>query len=196
MSLDALAERIYQAVQDDRFAEALEMIEGTISDRTDRPLLHARLLAWEGQSWLGLNQLERAQQSILKGMSLARRTGDKPGVRALQGLHRNVLARMAALKPPPLHQPTLLSEAQQAFDKGELETGAELARRALHKARSEDDPREQVLALLALARSPALAQDAVLRAHRVAQDSEDSNLVSAVARAASAAQVELPAHVF
>ena len=53
-----------------------------------------------------------------------------------------------------------------------------------------------MLALLALARVPTCTTEAILDAAAVADESNDMNLVTAVAQAAKAAKVVLPSKVF
>jgi tetratricopeptide (TPR) repeat protein len=193
MTADEAAERVYIALQQDDFSSALDSIEQALGLSEQRPLLRARLLAWQGQAFLGLHQLEPAQQSVLRGLSLARKAQDTHGVEALRRLHREIIARLAARHPPPDIADSWISKSCIAFDEGLDTRGVEFARKALDEA---DTPRDQVLALLALARSPEQATDAVFQAHKIAQSSEDFNLISAVAKAARAAKIVLSPHVF
>jgi tetratricopeptide (TPR) repeat protein len=190
---DEAAERVYIALQQGDFSSALDSVEHALSLIENRPLLRARLLAWQGQAFFGLHQLEQAQQSVLRGLSLARKAKDTPGVEALRRLHREIVAGLAMRQRPLDATDSWISQSCIAFDEGQNKRGVELALKALSEA---DTPRDQVIALLALARSPEQVQGAVFRAHQIAQSSEDFNLINAVAKAARAAKIILSPHVF
>ena len=82
------------------------------------------------------------------------------------------------------------------MDAGDLEGGAALARQARIEAQSMGNARDEVFALLALARIDGQEDSAIRAAFAVADASDDKNLVTAVSRAAGAASVKIPKKVF
>jgi hypothetical protein len=107
-----------------------------------------------------------------------------------------LLAELAPASKPALATTTPVGLAVEALDKGETKRGELLALGAHRLAVRDGDVREQVLALLALARIPHRTTAAIDEAARVADESGDANLVTAVAKAAKAAGHALPKHVF
>jgi len=164
----------------------------------DRPSLLARHQAWTAQAHLLRGEHDLARASLKRATALAEASGDTaalPGLRKLAAEIFQVKASAAAAKAAPLPD-TLVGRALAAIDTGDFKTGTDLALAARSAAKAEDDAREEVLALLALARVPGRADGAVKAAHAVADGSSDKNLVTAVARAARAAGIEIPKQVF
>jgi len=104
-----------------------------------------------------------------------------------------VAADVAANMPLP---DTLLGKAVAAIDANDNETGASLARQARIEAQSMGNFRDEVFALLALAKIPGQEDSAIRAAYEVADSVDDKNLVTAVSRAAKAADVPLPKKIF
>jgi tetratricopeptide (TPR) repeat protein len=196
MTADDVGAEIYQSLQRSEFEAALEKVQLGLSLSQDRPRLQARLYAWKGQALLGLKRHKDAQKAIVSGISLARKAGDTKGAEALRDLHRDIVARIVALSPPVQSHESPLTRALAAFDAGLVDEAIALVRVAIREAEESGEPRDRVLALLALARAPGQEEVAILTAHGIAQESDDFNLVSAVARAAKAADIDLPPHVF
>lgn len=196
MTADEVGTEVYEALQRSDFDAALERAEIGLSLSLDRPRLQARLYAWKGQALLGLKRHKDAQKAIVSGLSLARRAGDTKGAEALRALHRDVVAMLVALSPPVQPHESPLTRALAAFDAGAVDEAVALVEVAIREAEESGEARDRVLALLALARAPGREETAILTAHAIAQESDDFNLVSAVARAARAADIDLPPHVF
>lgn len=193
---DHLALHVYQAIQrgDNRLALSLGAEAQAAAD--ERPALLARLLAWEAQAAAALGEGPRARQALRRARGLAQSMGDTEGDAALASLQAQLMQRLMASRPPPPDEGTELGRALAAFDRGDVEGGARMAALCVELARADGDPRAQVLALLALARSPTAAAGAIEEAHRVADASGDFNLVTAVSKAARAAGLTLAPHVF
>ena len=196
MTLDQLAKQAHDALAANHNEASIRLSSQAIELCEDRPRLAARLWAWKAQALMNLHRPKEAQTAIVRGLSLAKRHEEKAGLDALRALHQQVLARLALDSQPHSDPISPLQAALLAYDRGDIESGTSLALKAFNDARTEQNPRDQVLALLALARTPEQTQDAILQAHEIAQDSEDLNLVTAVAKAATAAKIVLPAHVF
>ena len=94
MTADTLARQAYDALAAGQHKTALERVNQAISLGAERPRLLARLYAWKAQSLMGLQRLAEAQQSVLKGIRIAKRTEESSGVEALRDLHRQILARV------------------------------------------------------------------------------------------------------
>ncbi len=102
----------------------------------------------------------------------------------------------AAAAPAPSTPSTPSGRAVAAFDAGDPDFGAQLARAAIAAAREAADPREEVIALLALARHPDHTEASIRAAADVADRANDFNLVTAVAHAARSAGVTFAPKVF
>jgi hypothetical protein len=172
-------------------AKALEVAETAYEGAAGRPALEARVLTWWAQALQIAGDRDGARARLGAALAKAEEAGDAAGVEAIQPL----LAELTpAARPPPSTTPVGL--AVEALDKGETKRGELLALGAHRLAVRDGDVREQILALLALARLPHRTQAAIAEAARVADASGDANLVTAVAKAAKAAAVPLPKHVF
>lgn len=163
-----------------------------------RPGLCSRHAAWTAQAHLMRAEFDMARREIKQGIALAIEAGDTDAVPALRDLQAQITnAKMAskAAAAAPLPD-TLLGRAIAAINTGETDKGMTLAKQARAAAQLVCEPRDEVFALLAMARVPGEAPVAIQAAHKVADMSQDKNLVTAVARAAKAAGVALPIHVF
>ena len=101
MNVDELANSAYRSLQIGEHIAALSTCEQALSLAHDRPKLQARLHSWKAQALMAAHRYKEAQAAALRGLSIARRCGDGPGVAAVRDLHRQIVARMAALAPPP-----------------------------------------------------------------------------------------------
>ena len=195
---DELAVALVQALahQDGDQALALSVALGPIIE--DRPQQAARHAAWTAQAHLLRGEHDLARSSIKHAIALAQIAGEDdalPGLRQLQAQIFQSKTAVEASANAPLPD-TTLGQACMALDKGEIEEGARLARAARTQAQATGDVREEVLALLALARVPGQEDSAIRAAHDVADSASDRNLITAVARAARAASVALPTKQF
>ena len=193
---DHLALHVYQAIQRGAPREALGLSAEAQVAAADRPELLARLLAWEAQAAADVGEGPRARQALRRARGLAQSIGDTEGDAALAGLQAQLMQRLMASRPPPPDEATPIGRALAAFDRGDEDEGVRLAAHCLALGRADGDPRAQVLALLAIARSPSRASGAIEEALNVADKSDDFNLVTAVSKAAKAAGLSLPPRVF
>jgi hypothetical protein len=189
---DHLALHVYQCVQRGENRAALDRMAEAQTAAAERPGLLARLLAWEAQAAAALGEGPRARQALRKAKGLAQAEGDAEGEAAITALQAQLMQRLMAAKPPPADTTTALGAALAAFDRGDAEAGLRHAHAAYAQATADNDPREQVLALLAIARSPPHAIDAIATAAGIADASDDFNLVTAVSKAAKMAGLALP----
>jgi len=195
---DEVAVAIVQALARQDGERAVELCEAIAPLITERPALQARNAAWASQAHRILGNLDQALVFIREAIGLAQVAGDAQAIPALKALKVELVTGRAASKAAataPLPD-TLLGAALQAMDDGQLEEGGRLARQARLQAQSEGNAREEVFSLLALARIPGQEDSAIRAAHGVADQSDDKNLVTAVARAARAASVPLPKSAF
>jgi hypothetical protein len=195
---DELAVAMVQALARQDGDQALAIGAALGPAITDRPSLLARHMAWTAQAHLLRGEHTLARASLKRATALAEASGDAaalPGLRKLATEIFQAKASAAAAKASPLPD-TLVGRALAAIDTGNFKAGTDLALAARSAAKAGDDAREEVLALLALARVPGRADGAVKAAHAVADASSDKNLVTAVARAARAAGIEIPKQVF
>ncbi len=157
----------------------------------------ARAHAYRAQALRGVGRVEEAAREVIHAIRYAKTQGDTESVVALRALHTEISASVAgvrlaeagrladaALVSAPdttLDAEGLLRKAAALHD-GDPAEAERLTRLALETAVS---PREVVLAHLALAR---LTRDEsrIHAAHRVADDADDHNLLTAVAQAARA----------
>jgi len=164
----------------------------------ERPTLLARHAAWSAQAYLLRGQFELARSHLKQAIAMAEAADDIGALPGLRKLSTEIFrAKSAAAAAGSLPLPdTALGRALHALDEGDLTRGTDLALSAREAAKAAGDSREEVLALLALARVPGRAESAVGEAQQVADASSDKNLVTAVARAARAAGITLPKQVF
>ncbi len=195
--LDAWAHEVYVLMQRGRFRDAADALPPLIdaADEGGRADLCARSLTWLGEAHLQCNDLRAARTALRRAAALATALNETDGLTVISDLRRAVGAK-AMQAAPPHTQDTPVGRACAALDSGDLEAGERLALEALDAARAEDNPREQVLSLLALARIPARTDASIRTAARVADRTNDRNLVTAVAHAARAAGVALAPKVF
>lgn len=194
---DDLARQLYEALQRGENSAALEQVPAALDAATDRPALAARIHAWEAQAATVLGDGKRARAALRSAQALATAVGDDAGVAAIAQLRAGLMqALLAHRQAPPAPPDTPVARANAAVDRGELEHGAKLAEAARHEAQAASDPREEVLALLVMARIPGRAEPSIREAARVADQSNDRNLVTAVAHAARAAGVDMGVHIF
>jgi hypothetical protein len=193
---DGLSVEIYRRLSRQDPEGALELMEDALAAAVDRPGLRARLHGWHAQALLGLRRPEEASSAALRGIKAARSIGDADGIAALRDLQTQAIAQAGALKAPPPDVTTPVGMAVAALDAGRDKAGELLALGALRQAQAEGDSRETVLALLALARLPHRTDSALRQAHEIADASDDMNLVTAVAKAAKAAGVDLGVRIF
>ena len=164
--------------------------------------LKGRVLAWLAQAEMFNGDLKAASQAARQALAVAREAGDDKGQLAIRGLQAQItMKRQEAAgreaSPLPIDLPnTPVSRAMSLITMGDLAQGEALAREARRLAKAAGDAREEVMALLALARVPSCTNEAIAEAATVADASSDMNLVTAVAKAAKAAGIPLPPKVF
>jgi len=183
---------VVAALRSDRVHDALRALPAARA-LAERPAVVGRLAAWEAQCHLRLGDAAAAQGALRTALRVARREEDAEALAALQPLQQQAFALAAAARARAAAPETSLGAAMAAFDQGDQETGIAHAESALAAA---SEPRDRVLALLALARAPAQAAARIRAAAEVADEANDHNLITAVARAARAADVDLDVHVF
>jgi hypothetical protein len=193
-SADEIAVALVSALARQDGAHALQLCDTLEPLIASRPALQARHAAWAAQAHRIEGNTDAAIASIKQAISLAQVAEETDAIPALKALKIElVTGRAAGHAAANLPLPdTLLGQAMTALDEGAMEQGGQLARQARLQAQSEGDFREEVFALLALARIPGQEDSAIRAAHGVADQSNDKNLVTAVARAARAANVALP----
>ena len=164
----------------------------------DRPALRARHAAWTAQAHQMRGDFAQAARMIRDAIALAQTAGESEALPALKALKADIVrGKVASSSADALPLPdTLLGRAVTAMNEGDLDGGATLARQARIEAQSMGNARDEVFALLALARVPGQEDSAIRAAFGVADASDDKNLVTAVSRAAGAASVALPKKVF
>jgi len=195
---DELAVAMVQALARQDGEQALAISVALAPLITGRPTLLARHAAWTAQAHILKGEHTLARSMLKRAIALAEASGDIDALPALRKLSTEIFqakAAAAAAQATPLPD-TLLGKALAAIDEGYFSSGTDLALAAREAARADGDNREEVLSLLALARIPGRADTAVKEAQTVADASSDKNLVTAVARAARAAGVQLPKQVF
>ncbi len=198
----ALFQSIIDALRREDGAAVLALAPEALALSSDNKSLRARVLAWLGQAEMYCGNYKAAGQAVRQSIALATELGDKDDVLQLKALQAQITTRRQAAagmmaSPLPIDLPdTPVARANALIGMGDHLTGEMLARDAREKARVGGDAREEVMALLAIARIPGKAPEAILEAAAVADASDDMNLVTAVAQAAKAAGVEIPPKVF
>jgi hypothetical protein len=188
-------EAVVDALRRGAADQALAAIPGAAVAAGEDPRLQGRVLAWHAQALALQGQHRAALDSLREAIRLARAHEGKDEVAALRQLQVAWLAAVQAPATAGAASPpdTALAAALQALQAGEQARGEALADEALAAAEA---PKDQVLALLALASLPHRAAAAIAEAADVADAAGDPNLVTAVARGARQAGVALPPKVF
>ncbi len=175
--------------------------------------VRARFHAYRAQALEGLGRLTEAERDAAEATRWAKREQGQPGVGPIRALHAAILARIGAdevaRRAREADRP-LADVPDASLANGEDGAGAlvrkanvlidlerpEEARASAHAAWTHPiaQARDRVLALLTLARCPGDEGAAhwILAGHVVADRADDQNLMTAVAKAASAAGVRLP----
>ena len=192
--VEELAVALVQALARQDTEKTLTLCD-TLAPLVDqRPSLQARLSAWRAQAHRLDGDLDEALIHIRSAIALAQQANESEAISALRGLKAEIVSGKAAIEAAtqmPLPD-TLLGRAVASIDNDDFSEGGKLARQARLLAQSEGNHREEVLALLALARIPGQEDSAIRAAYNVADESNDKNLVTAVARAAKSTKVNLP----
>jgi tetratricopeptide (TPR) repeat protein len=218
MTPDEAALAAFAALRRRDWAGAIEAADALRAP--DCPALEARAAAYRAQALRELGRLDEAERSAAAAVQLAKRAGDTDGVTQLRGLHASILAGLAATRAAAKERTgdamlaeladdvllgdllggeraaVLVRKAGALADAGQVEACLAVTERAVTEARAAGAPREHVLALLCAARVSPEPAASIMAAHRVADATGDMNLVTAVARAARAAGVVLPAPGF
>jgi hypothetical protein len=218
MSPDEAALAAFAALRRRDWAGALDAADTLRAP--DRPALEARGAAYRAQALRELGRLDEAERAAAAAVQLAKRAGDTDGLTQLRALHASILAGIAATRAAAKERAgdaaladladnvllgdllgaeraaMLVRKAGALADAGQAEACLSVIERAITEARAAASPREEVLAHLCAARVSADPSTSVLEAHRVADATGDHNLVTAVARAARASGVVLPAPGF
>ena len=192
--MEELAVAMVQALARQDVEKSLALGTALLPLVQERPALHARVAAWTAQAHQLNGDLESALTHIREAIALAQAAGETDAISPLRQIKASIVSGRAAIasaQQAPLPD-TPVGKALAAIDEGNHEEGGRLARQARLLAQSEGNYREEVLALLALARIPGQEDSAIRAAYLVADESDDKNLVTAVSRAAHTAKVELP----
>jgi hypothetical protein len=209
------------ALRSGRPADAVAALEPVARDpdfesQPDLADVRARVWSLLAQALHEGGRSREAEPWARKALAVAEGEGDREGVAAVRALHQAIFsaateaaraergardARLLAATPlaevlatldPEHAASTLVAKAVADLDDGRPDDAAPVARMALERATEAGDVREQVLALLALARAvPAEASDHLRAAWSVADAAAEFTLVGAVARAAELAGVEV-----
>ncbi|MCB9765315.1 MAG: hypothetical protein H6739_36410 [Alphaproteobacteria bacterium] len=221
--MDESTRRVFEAVEalqrgDPARAEALlrDALPALAS-----PSVRARALGLQAQALLALGRAPEARDALRGALRLARDLNDPDGLHQLRALNGRVYARLAedqhqarlaadeaealdasleallaAAETPRDAAMVFVRKANQALDQGE--DALALAREGLARALACDGAtREQVLALLCVARAEPERRAAHLeRARGLADRADETALLTAVARAAEDAGVPFAPRVF
>jgi hypothetical protein len=174
---------------------ALSVAEQALRGAAGNTALEARVLTWWGQALRWEGNETGARERWHAARSKAEGAGDTEGVAAVDALLAEIGPAPAPM-PASVGEPSPVGLAVEALDAGDLPRGELLALGAHRLAHRAGDAREEVLALLALARIPHRTAAALEEAARVADEAEDRNLVTAVAKARKAAGLPPRKHVF
>lgn len=197
-----LFQSIIDALRREDGAAVLALAPEALALSADNRSLRARVLAWLGQAEMLCGNYKAAGQAVRQSIAIATELGDKDDVLQLKALSAQITMRRQAAaglmaSPLPIDLPdTPVARANAVIAAGDHLRGEMMAREARERARAAGDPREEVMALLAMARIPERAAEAILEAAAVADASDDMNLVTAVAQAAKAAGVQIPPKEF
>ena len=195
---DEIAVALVQALARQDGDEALALSESLDALIGDRPALRARHAAWTAQAHQIRGNLSEAAANIRQAIAFAQIAGETDALPALKALKASIVTgKVAQQNAAELPLPdSLLGQAVHAIDSGATEKGAGLARQARIEAQAMGNARDEVFSLLALAKVAGQEDSAIRAAYNVADSSNDKNLVTAVARAARAANVPLPKKLF
>lgn len=190
-------EAVYRALLAKAYDEVLAATE--LVDGDEAP----RLLAYRAQALRAMGRPREGLGLLIQAIRITKAKGDTASTTTLRALHADLARSAAALDeaerarqadahlrhatPDGLDSDTLVRKAQTHLDAGDAPGAIVAAQLAVARAHS---PRDAVLAHLALARATGGAEH-VHAAHAVADDSNDPNLVTAVAHAARALRVAL-----
>lgn len=217
--LAATLERAIEAIRQDRPMEAHTQLQTLLGDSLS-PALRARALGLSAQALLLLGRADEAAPVARKALSAARALDDVKGVEQIRALYTQIYARMAEdararqlaeeesrAVSAPLEE--LLAAAQSPEERvmamvrkvnALAEAGTPdpaLGQRAVDASLTlHGAPREQVLALLALARSSSQKSELYERALAIADEADETALAGAVARAARADGIAFEPKIF
>ncbi len=190
--------------------------------RGDAPGTRARAWSYRAQALRALARVEEADRALVAAIRAAKQAGDAAGVAQLRELQASVVASLAAERIAQAERTkdahladtpddVLLAGATDGVERaarhlrkcealrasGRLTDAAAQAERGAAEADRAGATRESVLTRLALVTLRPEAVTAHLHAaHAIADAADDTNLIAAVAQAARASGVRLPAPGF
>lgn len=212
-------EELRQAVRDmelGRPAEALPVLSASLGTELPPPV-RARVMGLRAQALLMLARPQEARDQVREALKLTRSLGDARGLEQLRGLNGQIYGALAheaeqsrlrneeraemaltdeelLAKAPDEAGRAMVFVRRASFlaDEGADEESLAAAKEGLRRAQEHGGPREKVLALLAIARiERAQARSLLQRAHAVADEAEEAQLIAAIARAARSEGIEL-----
>jgi len=196
-----------------RAAETLSAVcnDRALSDSDELADVRARACSLYAQALLKSDRVPDATHWVEEAVRLSRRVGDPDGLREVEALRDQIRAaappapdpvaaarseRLAATPIETLEERVrrpvglvelLLAKANADLDAGRPHDALPIAERARNGAISMGDVRLEVMTRLTVARAdPDNAQEELDAAHRAALAADEFNLVTAVARAATA----------
>ena len=193
-----------------------------LKDASDLADVRARALSLLADACLRAGQVDRADSATREALRILRASGDAAGVAEVQSVwarvttarqdaaseirHKDAAERLRGTSLRELREryggnPTqladvLIKKANAEAEDGSAQIGLVAAEEALELGRQSQSIRSEVFALLSIARlAPERAKSALLNAWKCAERANEFNLVGAVARAADAQEIRLPAQV-
>ena len=196
MNIDDLAKLTTQSIQQNQLDLLFEMENDIFSSLTQYPLWLPRFHGWYAQAYLQAKKPQRANLHCNTAIRLAKAIQDDKGVKHLRDLREQITALLVVLSAKKKEAGSVLEGAISALEAENIELCKDLAQLALKEAIEVQDPKQEILALLTLAKIPSERTTAIDRAYHRCQEIGDMNLITAVKKTMDELNIEVPKHVF
>ena len=188
--MSQIYEQIISHLRQNQPTQALDLIDSNIWNEQD---IH--IISWRSQALMQLHHYQKALKEIIRGIRLAKQIKNKQAEDALRKIQRECTDKLIVMKSAQSSDGPL-SEPLKLIKSGQTQPALELLYSLREKADKDEDIKMQVLVRLALAEIETERQQAFDEAAKIADDTNDQNLIAAVVRAKKLHGVVIKPHIF
>jgi len=193
---DQLAIKIIEALKINQPILVIDLEVQIISAAQERPELLCKAYGWIAQAYILLNEGDKAMKSASKAIGLARSLFDHKGMKILQDLRSKAIAISKAKNAYLPTDKSTIAQANEALTSGDNAKAKTLAHQAIAEADEKNNPRDQIISRLLLARMGENQEKILMEALSIADRSSDKNLVTAVKKAMDSIGYHVKEHIF
>ena len=197
MSIDTtfphtLAQDIQDALSHKQSLIVIDIWKAQEKNLQEYPVWLPKFHYWLAQA----HALEHAPKLALRhcntGIRLAKMISDTEMLMLLEQLREGTAQQLLQEQAPP----TPLEDALELIAHKQYDQAKDTLYHLYHTARTQQDHKMEILALLALAKIPSLQQECVTKAYDRCQELDDFNLITLVKKSMDALGIPVPVHIF